>query len=179
MGDEERCEFCDLIKQKKHLLFENDNIYVMHDPSPAALGHLLVLPKKHFQIIEQIPDYLVGELFTAANKASTTIFEALKAQGTNIMLQNGVAAGQKNSHLIIHVIPRRQEDGLNLMWQPKQFNEEEMSTVELQIKEQAKNIGGFEKEEKKKPVEIKDDLEQISEEDEKENYMIKQLRRIP
>ena len=181
MGDKERCEYCDLIKQKKNVLFENDNIYIMHSPTPATFGHILVLPKKHYLIIEQVPDYLVGELFKAANKVSTSIFEALKAQGTNIILENGVAAGQKHGHLMIHVIPRFQNDGLNLMWQAKQLGEEEMSTVELQLKESTKNIGGFEKEEKKKPIEIKDETETISEKEgeEGENYMIKQLRRIP
>lgn len=178
MGDAEKCEYCDLMKQKKNLLFENSEIYIMNAISPAAPGHMLVIPKKHYQIVEQMPDYEVGELFKAANKASTAIFEAVKAHGTNIILQNGVAAGQKHGHLMVHVIPRFQDDRQNLMWQPKQVGDEEMSAAELQLKEQAKGIGGFRKEKEKKPIEVEKKPEKISEK-EGDNYMIKQLRRIP
>ena len=88
MGDEERCEYCDLMKQKKNLLFEDGNVYVMHSPTPATIGHLLVLPKKHFLIIEQVPDYLVGELFKAANKASTEIIPVAVAPDAKQLTMN-------------------------------------------------------------------------------------------
>lgn len=175
------CEFCSLISQKKNKVYEDEQIFVMHAPKPATFGHLLVLPKNHYMIIEQMPDYEVGEMFEKVNKISTAVFENIGAQGTNIILQNGVAAGQTSSHLMIHIIPRREGDNLNLAWQPKQLSEEEMSTVELQLKDFTNNIGSFEKK-PSKPVEVKtEEVEQISEDDdgEGENYLIKQLRRIP
>jgi len=174
------CEFCTLIKGKKNLIYEDDQVYIMHALKPATFGHVIVLPKKHVMIIEQIPDYEVAEIFKKINKVSTAVFESLGAQGTNIILQNGVAAGQNNSHLMIHVIARREGDGLDFQWQPKQLSEEEMSTVELKLKEATKNIGGFESR-PAKPIEIKTDVEQIKEEknSDETNYMIEQLKRIP
>lgn len=174
------CEFCSIIKEKKNIIYEDEQIYVMHAPKPASFGHVLVIPKSHVMIIEQIPDYAVAEIFNKINKISTAVFESLGAQGTNIILQNGVAAGQGYSHLMIHVIARREGDGLDFQWQPKQLSEEEMSTVELKLKEAAKNIGEFEKK-PAKPIEMKKKVEQIKEKPESDevNYLIKQLERTP
>ena len=79
-------------------------------------------------------------------------------------------------HTTIHIVPRKENDGLNLLWKPKQQSEEQMSTLELMIKEEAKKIAPFEKE-KPKPIEIKkpEEIKPTKE----ENYMIKQLKRIP
>lgn len=172
------CEFCEMIKQKKNIIYEDDQIFVMHAPKPASIGHVLVLPKEHVMIIEQMHDYTVAEIFQKINKISTAVFESLGAHGTNIIVQNGVAAGQNCSHLMIHVIARREGDGIDFTWQPRQLSEEEMSTVELKLKELTKNIGGFEKK-PAKPIELKTEVKKIKEDDNEENYMIKQLQRIP
>jgi hypothetical protein len=67
----------------------------------------------------------------------------LGAHGTNIFITNGVSAGQTIAHFAINVIPRKEGDNINLQWKPKQLSEEEMSTVELKIKENTRNIGSF------------------------------------
>ena len=172
------CEFCEIIKKKLNMVYEDEQVYVMHSPKPAVPGHLLVLPRNHYMIIEQIPDYEVASIFEKVNKISIAVFEAIGAHGTNIMLQNGVAAGQKNSHLMIHIIPRRENDGLDFNWPPKSLSEEEMSTIELKIKDATANIGYFETE-KKKPIEVKEEVKEIKSVDGQENMMIKQLERIP
>ncbi|MBW2980683.1 hypothetical protein KY360_04680, partial [Candidatus Woesearchaeota archaeon] len=72
---------------------------------------------------------------------------------------------------------RNEGDGINLQWQSKQLNEEEMSTVELKLKEEASGRREFEeKKPGEKPKEVQKETEVISGE---ENYLIKQLRRIP
>jgi hypothetical protein len=44
-------------------------------------------------------------------------------------------------HFVVNVVPRTEGDNINLQWQPKQLNEEEMSTIELKIKEVTGNTG--------------------------------------
>src|SRR3989338_5285393 len=105
------------------------------------------MPKNHYPILEQVPDIEIGRLFQASNKISSAIFESLGVQGTNIFVANGIPAGQTVAHFTINVIPRKENDGINLQWQPKQLNEEEISTIELKLKEQTKNMGLFEEEE--------------------------------
>ncbi|RMF54424.1 HIT family protein [Candidatus Woesearchaeota archaeon] len=170
------CEICKKIEQKAaKVVYEDDKVFACLTAKPASLGHILVMPKEHFSIIEMVPDPLFEHLFKVVNKISIAVFEALHAQGTNIIIQNGVAAGQDVPHFLVHIIPRMQNDNLSFKWAPKQLNEEEMSTVEMMLKDQTSTIGM--REEKKKPVEVeqKED-ETISGED---NYLLKQLKRLP
>ncbi|MGB9748633.1 MAG: HIT family protein [Candidatus Woesearchaeota archaeon] len=216
------CPICEFLKSgKAKKIYEDELVVAFLNPNPAVPGHSLVVPKQHFVIIEQTPDFLVGKLFGVANTVSSALFRALNLQGTNILLNNGVSANQKIAHLAINVIPRTENDNLNFSWNPKQLNEEQMSTIELKIKEQAKNVGIFEKEEKKIIIDSKrEKIEEKSKEAQKvtetsekhirktdrkkdkniegekeckdnnenevkeegfeeENYLLKQLRRIP
>ena len=136
----------------------------------------MVVPKEHFTILEQVPDFITGHLFSIANRISTAIFERMRVQGTNIIAENGIAAGQKIAHFAINVIPRSDNDGLGFNWEPVQTSEDELSTVELQLKEESKDIGDFEKE-KKEPIkaDVSKEVIQSSEED----YKLRQLRRMP
>jgi|DewCreStandDraft_4_1066084.scaffolds.fasta_scaffold90709_2 histidine triad (HIT) family protein len=169
------CEICELMKEKKGLLFEDEQMAIMLAPKPAVPGHIILAPKTHAAILEQVPDFVIGKMFDKANKVSIAVFETLGAEGTNIIANNGIAAGQTTNHFLLNVIPRRENDNLNLLWNPKQLSEEEMSTIELKLKEESKGIGVFEKE-KPKPKEEKKP-EKI--EDEGENYLLKQLERLP
>lgn len=174
-----QCPFCEAVAGKAdECIYEDERAYAVLSPAPAAPGHIFVFPKKHYNIIEQVPDYEVGHLFNVANKLSTAVFEGLKVQGTNIILQNGIAAGQSVQHICVHIIPRRENDNIALQWKPKQLSEEEMSTVELQLKTEAKNIGAFEKEAKKEAIKLDEKKEEKLLGGEA-NYLIKQLRRIP
>lgn len=173
------CAICDIVKNKSGLLFEDDHIAIAVAPKPAVAGHVILVPKKHAAILEQVPDFVVGKLLDKANKVSMSVFETLGAEGTNILVNNGIAAGQTQNHCIVNVLPRKENDGLNFAWQPKQLSEEEMSTVELKIKDESKNIGVFEKDDTPvKPKELPK-AEEISEDEDEVNYLLKQLERIP
>ncbi|MFH1409467.1 MAG: HIT family protein [Nanoarchaeota archaeon] len=160
------------------IVYEEDEIIVFLDPKPVSPGHMVVAPKQKYTILEEIPDWLMGRMGEIANKASTAAFETMGAKGTNIIVHNGIPAGQDNNHFVINVIPRFDNDGQDLFWAPKQLSEEEMSTIELSLKPQTDIVGEFEKK-KPKDIPIEDDIPDPEELDEGENYMLKQLDRIP
>lgn len=174
----ESCIVCQIVGNKvpSKKVYEDEFVMAVLDFNGANPGHCFVMPKNHYSIIEHVPDIEIGRLFNVSNRISSAIFESLGVQGTNIFVANGIPAGQTVAHFTINVIPRKENDGINLQWQPKQLSEEEMSTVELKLKEQTKNIGHFEKEEKKpkvhapKPAVISD---------EEEEYFARQMRRLP
>ena len=176
----ESCLLCQIIEGKipSKKVYEDDLILAVLDVNGANPGHCFVLPKNHYPILEQVPDPEIAGLFNVANKISSAIFENLGVQGTNIFVANGVPAGQTVAHFMLHVIPRLENDKVNLQWQPKQLTEEEMSTVELKIKEQTKNIGGF-KAEKTEKVVKKPEPAASSDDDNNEDYFGRQLDRIP
>src|SRR3989339_1168365 len=139
----ENCIICQIVGGKipSKKVYEDGLIMAVLDVNGANPGHCFVMPKNHYPIIEQVPNAEIGKLFQVSNKISTAIFESLGAQGTNIFVANGVPAGQTVAHFTINVIPRKENDGINLQWQTKQLSEEEMSTVELKIKEEIGSIG--------------------------------------
>lgn len=176
MGKKTKCEICEIIKSKKGKLYEDDKIIAFLAQKPATTGHIIITSKEHYPILEQIPDFVVGDLFTKANKLSTACFETIGAEGTNLLMQNGIAAGQKHNHAVLHIIPRRENDGIDLAWKPRQLSEEEMSTIELKVKQETEGVGAFEKEEEKPIEEEKpEEMESGPEED----YLLKQLERLP
>ncbi len=142
MSARQNCLVCQIIDGKipAKKIYEDDGILCVLDINGANAGHCFVIPKEHFPIIEQIPDTVFARMFTFANKLSSAIFEGLKVQGTNLFITNGIPAGQTVAHCILHVIPRMQGDGVSLDWQTRKLNEEEMSTVELKIKEQLTSV---------------------------------------
>lgn len=174
----EQCVICQIINGEvpAKKIYEDDDILAILDFNGANPGHSFIIPKEHIPILEQIPSHLVAKLFNVANKVSSAIFDVLKVQGTNIFVANGVPAGQKVAHFIVNVVPRKENDGVNLQWQPKQLSEEEMSTIELRIKEEIGNVG-FGEAPKVKQTEKRETIsEEVSGED---NYLLKQLNRIP
>lgn len=177
----ESCLICQIVSNKipSYKIYEDDTALAVLDVNGANPGHCFVIPKDHYPIIEQVPDSELGNLFAIANKISSSIFENLKAPGTNIFVANGIPAGQTAAHFMINVIPRKENDGINLQWKPKQLSEEEISTVELKLKEQIKNIdmGSVEKAHKPGPVHEKTETSSFA--DDEDDYFANQLRRIP
>ncbi len=173
----ENCIVCNIIEGKvpSEKVYEDENVMAFLDVNGANPGHCFVVPKKHYPIFEQIPDPMVGELFSISNKVSQALFDSLEIQGTNIFVTNGITAGQKVAHFMINVVPRKENDGINLQWKPRQLSEEEMSTVELKLKDESANVGGFQAEPQQEQK-LVENTETISGED---NNLIKSLRRIP
>ena len=181
---EQQCVICDIIDGKvpAHAVYEDEDILGILDLNGAAPGHVFIIPKQHIPILEQVPNHLVGKMFNVANNISSAIFDTLKVQGTNIFMTNGVSAGQKVAHMMVQVIPRAEGDGIKLDWPPKQLDEEEMSTVELKLKEEVSKIG-FGSSSASAPVASAPVAAPVSSPDSEiegeDNYLIKQLHRIP
>jgi len=175
------CILCQIVSGTipSYKIYEDDLIIVILDVNGANPGHCFIMPKEHYPIIEQVPDNVLGSIFTAANKISSAIFETLKVQGTNIFVRNGIPAGQTVAHFMINVIPRTEGDGVNLQWEPKQMSEEEVFTIELKLKEQIKNTGVV----SAQPVQSAEPLAKPAShppiEDDEDDYFMNQLRRIP
>lgn len=174
----ESCILCQIVRNNvpSKKIYEDELAIAVLDFNGANPGHCFVMPKNHYPIIEQVPDAEIGRLFQVSNKISRALFESLGTQGTNIFVANGIPAGQTVAHFSINVIPRKENDGVNLQWQPKQLSEEEISTIELRLKEQTKHIGHFEKEEKKPKMQAP---KQVAISEEEEEYFSRQMRRLP
>ena len=134
------CPFCSIVEGKlqSKTIYEDDKLLAVLDIRPATAGHVLVLPKKHYSVLGQMNETETGQLFAVVNKIASLLFEILHAEGTNILVASGPAAGQTVDHVIVHVIPRFKDDGLQLAWEGKDVGEEKLNKILEQLKGQVK-----------------------------------------
>lgn len=172
------CPVCDVIDHDEFIVYQDKLAVAYLVKEPANHGHIRVVPREHIPILEQISDELLTHLFWISNQVSIAVFELFGAQGTNIVVNNGVPAGQELPHFSINVVPRKQEDGVNFRWVPRQIAESDMGTIATKIKDKCDYIGH--EAPKKEPVDL-DKAKEISTDKETEevDYRIKQLERIP
>lgn len=171
------CDVCKILHNKDSfkLIYEDEICFVILHESPAIEGHSLVIPKKHVPILEELDDKITGHIFNIANKISTSIFETLGSSGTNIMINNGISAGQELPHVLLNVLPRKENDGINLEWPAKKASDGELKTAQSIIKSMAEFIFSG----KDALPEIKIKKEERHETKGNEDYMIKHLKRLP
>ena len=109
---ENRCIFCE---DKGINLYDSGipnlkNWYLKWDEYPVNSGHILIIPKRHFQSLFEINFIEFLELWKAIYYAKKLIEKEYNPDGYNIGINDGVAAGQSIMHLHIHLIPRYTED---------------------------------------------------------------------
>lgn len=119
-GMEQNCIFCHIITGSvpSKEVYQDDKVKAVLDINPANPGHVLILPKKHFMIMPQLSDDLIGHIFMVAKHISKACIRVLKAQGTNVFVANGAAAGQRAQHFMAHVVPRKEGDGVQAFHLP-------------------------------------------------------------
>jgi len=130
-----QCIFCHIIEGKvqSKKVYEDDKSLAILDINPANPGHVLLLPKEHYSIMPQLSEEEIAHLFMVAKTISNACLRSLGVQGTNIIVQNGVAAGQKAQHFMIHIIPRKEKDGLNFELPQKEIPEPELEDIRKKL----------------------------------------------
>lgn len=143
----QQCIFCQIVTGKipSKKIYEDQFTIAILDINPAAKGHVLILPKEHYAIMPQVPDEPLAYLFTAAKKVSQTLLRALKMSGTNIFIANGLAAGQKSQHFMLHLIPRKEGDKL-METEEKLVDDENRTKVKVAVENRLNQVLGIKRE---------------------------------
>jgi len=110
------CIFCQIInkREKDVIRFENESCIVFEPIEPIAKGHVLIVPKKHFQDIFDIDAKILSELAIVSQKSARDTIKKFGATGVNLLHASGKDAQQSISHFHIHLVPRYPNDGLDL-----------------------------------------------------------------
>jgi len=114
------------------IVFSDDTCVAFLDRRPVFPGHCLLIPKNHYETIEELPSDLIGLYFSNVKRLSIAVRKAMEADGIFLGINNRVS--QSVPHLHTHVVPRHRGDGLRGFFWPRQKYESEAQESEIQEK---------------------------------------------
>jgi histidine triad (HIT) family protein len=103
------------------------------DINPATRGHALVIPREHVSGLMEIGEEDLAACVAAAQRLAKRAMERLGADGINLLNSCGRAAWQTVFHFHVHVVPRYDDDPLELPWTPKPGDEEEIKAAAAEL----------------------------------------------
>ncbi|HZA10537.1 HIT family protein [Mycobacterium sp.] len=110
------CVFCEIVAGRAPAIriFEDDDHLAILDIRPFTRGHTLVFPKAHTVDLTDTPAETCAQLVTIGHRiARATRASGLRADGNNIVINDGKAAFQSVPHIHLHVVPRRDGDKMS------------------------------------------------------------------
>jgi histidine triad (HIT) family protein len=132
------CTFCQIASGElpAQIVHRDDDVIAFLDRAPLLHGHVLVMPTRHVETLDDLPDDLLAPVFGAVRQTSIAVQKALRAEGSFVATNTRVS--QSVSHLHIHVVPRNKGDGLfstKLIWQRKKYEtDSEMAEIATKIR---------------------------------------------
>ena len=131
------CTFCKIVSGElpASKVYEDSDTLAFMDINPIIKGHILVIPKKHYNPITATPPEILKRLIVSVQKMVEAQMVALQADGVDVVQVNGKAAGQIIPHIHFHVIPRFKNDGHSFNWSPRSYaNMDEMQEFAERIR---------------------------------------------
>jgi histidine triad (HIT) family protein len=115
---DEHCAFCKIVRDDDgSRVFEDEHTIAFLDHRPLFPGHCLLIPRSHFETIQDLPQSLVAPLFANVRTLAAAIELGMQAEGTFIAANNRIS--QSVPHFHVHVVPRRKGDGLKGFFWPR------------------------------------------------------------
>lgn len=113
----EECIFCKIAKGEIHTekIKETNNFFSIHDANPISEGHIIIIPKKHFVTLLDIPNKLGEELLKFIKQNASKILDDKTGDGFNLIMNNLEVADQVIKHAHIHLIPRKENDKIKII----------------------------------------------------------------
>lgn len=107
----EECTFCNIYRNSKsEIIAENDLAFAIYDNYPVNEGHMLIIPKRHFDnFFDAAPDE-ISAIYSLLHECKKIVDEKYKPTGYNVGVNIGYDGGQTIMHLHIHLIPRYKGD---------------------------------------------------------------------
>ena len=131
------CIFCKIAAGEipSATLYEDADFRVIMDISPASKGHALILPKEHYANLYELPDELAAKVLVLAKNMITKLKDIVGCDGYNVLQNNGIAAGQTVFHFHMHLIPRYENDDVNIGWKLGTLSDEVKELVVTKMSE--------------------------------------------
>jgi Diadenosine tetraphosphate (Ap4A) hydrolase and other HIT family hydrolases len=134
------CIFCKIAdgKIKARVISQNNKAVAFLDAMPLSIGHTLVIPKSHYEKVQEMNREYSSAVFDLLRQVSSAVEKAVGVNASTIAIHNGREAGQEVPHVHVHVIPRNTDDGagpIHSMFKKRPVsNPEEMDFLRDRIK---------------------------------------------
>lgn len=102
------CIFCS--REELNIIAENELCFAIYDKYPVNLGHVLIIPKRHYKSFFDATIEEVTAIYELIHKCKEILDEKYKPTGYNIGINVNESAGQTIMHLHVHLIPRYDND---------------------------------------------------------------------
>ena len=131
------CIICKIVKNEISCIkiYEDKDILAILDIRPATKhgGHVLVFPKKHYELIIDVPSELLSKTILIIKKLSKALLDF--GEGLNVLQNNKMVSGQAIPHVHFHLIPRFQNDGITVeKWIANEYKSGEKEKIASKIK---------------------------------------------
>jgi histidine triad (HIT) family protein len=124
------CRFCEIAAHAGYVVYEDELSLAFLDYRPLFVGHTLLIPKKHYETLADVPVELIGPFFSTVQVLARAVEQAMEAEGTFVAINNRVS--QSVPHLHVHIVPRRKKDGLKGFFWPRLVHPDEQQMVQAQ-----------------------------------------------
>ena len=120
MGSDASCKFCQIASHALAgaIVFEDSISLAFLDNRPLFPGHTLLIPKQHYETLQDLPAELMGGFFRNVQLLTRAVERGTDAEGSFVAINNRVS--QSVPHLHVHIVPRRRKDGLRGFFWPRQ-----------------------------------------------------------
>jgi histidine triad (HIT) family protein len=132
----EDCIFCKIVAGElpSETVQEDQHTVAFMDINPWTRGHALVIPRIHSPNIYEVGDEDLRHTAIAAKQLAVRVKERLRCDGVNLLNASEPAAWQSVFHFHMHVIPRYDDDPLELPVRPRQAEPDELAAVAAEIR---------------------------------------------
>ena len=136
MSQKSDCIFCriaagDISAEK---VLEDEACVAFMDVGPLAEGHVLLIPKGHYETLDQVPPEAAGAMLRHLPALVRAVRSATGCEGANVLQNNGRVAHQVVPHVHFHVIPRNAGDAFHFNWPAGNYREGRMAQIAEQIR---------------------------------------------
>lgn len=129
------CIFCKIIRGElpSEKIYETDNILCFLDVNPLGKGHVLCIPKEHYENVFEMDGSLAAEIMKAGKKVAQMQKENLDADGVDFLQYNGRAGGQEVMHYHLHILPRYESDSVDA-WPDTDYEKKDLAETAKTLK---------------------------------------------
>jgi histidine triad (HIT) family protein len=137
------CVFCNPKIVDAQKFYEDDLVLGLCDYKPISQGHLILIPKRHVERLEELTDLEMASLFHLIQKTQVAVKKVFQKENYVILQKNGASAGQTVFHVHIHFIPRAKDENSLLAFLfrfclhpfKKPLSETQMEKMRIQMSE--------------------------------------------